>query len=53
MESWLERLPSIVGYEARDIWNCDETGLFWKALRIRVWLRKSKHAREVKNRNYE
>ena len=32
VESWLERLPSIVGYEARDIWNCDETGLFWKAL---------------------
>ena len=33
VESWLERLPSIIeGYEARDIWNCDEAGLFWKAL---------------------
>ena len=33
VESWLERLPSILaGYEAQDIWNCDETGLFWKAL---------------------
>ena len=33
VESWLERLPSVIeGYEARDIWNCDETGLFWKAL---------------------
>ena len=33
MESWLERLPSIIGYKARNIWNCDElTGLFWEAL---------------------
>lgn len=33
MESWLERLPLVTeGYEARDIWNYDETGLFWKAL---------------------
>ena len=33
VESWLERLPFIVtGYEAQDIWNCDETGLFWKVL---------------------
>ena len=29
----MERLPSIVsGFEPKDIWNCDETGLFWKAL---------------------
>lgn len=33
VESWLERLLSILaGYEAQDIWNCDETGLFWKTL---------------------
>ena len=33
VESWLERVPSIVeGYEARDIWNTDETGCFWRAL---------------------
>ena len=31
--SWKERLPEIVsGYAQRDIWNLDETGLFWKAL---------------------
>ena len=33
MESWLERVPSMVeGYEARDIWNAYETGYFWRAL---------------------
>ena len=33
LESWVERLPKIVkGYELKDIWNTDETGLFWRAL---------------------
>ncbi|XP_064387951.1 tigger transposable element-derived protein 6-like [Halichondria panicea] len=33
VESWFERIPCVVeGYEPRDIWNCDETGLFWRAL---------------------
>lgn len=33
VESWMEHLPSIVaGFTPKDIWNCDETGLFWKAL---------------------
>ena len=33
LESWAERLPEIVkGYELKDIWNADETGLFWRAL---------------------
>ena len=33
LESWAERLPEIVkGYELKDIWNADETGLFWHAL---------------------
>ena len=33
VESWLERLPSIVeGYTPENIWNCDETGLLWKSL---------------------
>ena len=32
-ESWKERLPKIVqGYEKEDIWNMDETGVFWRAL---------------------
>ena len=35
LESWAERLPEIVkGYELKDIWNADETGLFfWIALK--------------------
>ena len=33
VESWKERLPEIVqGYEKEDIWNMDETGVFWRAL---------------------
>ena len=33
LETWAERLPEIVkGYELKDIWNADETGLFWRAL---------------------
>ena len=33
LKSWAERLPEIVkGYKLKDIWNADETGLFWRAL---------------------
>ena len=33
LESWAKRLPEIVkGCELKDIWNADETGLFWRAL---------------------
>ena len=33
LESWAERLPEVVkGYKLKDIWNADETGLFWRAL---------------------
>ena len=33
LESWAEWLSEIVkGYELKDIWNADETGLFWRAL---------------------
>ena len=33
VESWLQRVPSVIeGYEARNIWNTDETGCFWRAL---------------------
>ena len=32
-KSWRERLPEILkGYEAKDIWNLDEMGCFWRAL---------------------
>ena len=33
LESWAERLPELVkGYELKDIWNADKTGLLWRAL---------------------
>ena len=46
VESCLEHLPSILaGYEAQDIWNCEETGLFWK--------KKERLAKGEKNQNYD
>ena len=33
VDEWLERLPTLLeGYEPRDIYNVDETGLFYRAL---------------------
>ena len=33
VDSWKKRLPQILeGYDACDIWNLDETGVFWRAL---------------------
>jgi len=33
VQSWKERLPEIVhGYSKENIWNMDETGVFWQAL---------------------
>ena len=33
VQSWKERIPEIVeGYEKEDVWNMDETGIFWHAL---------------------
>ena len=33
VDSWKEHLPEIVqGYNSEDVWNLDETGVFWKAL---------------------
>jgi len=33
VQSWKERLPEILrGYSKEDIWNIDETGVFWIAL---------------------
>jgi hypothetical protein len=30
---WKQNLPNIIqGYDTRDIWNVDETGLFWKGV---------------------
>jgi len=31
--SWKERIPELLrGYSAKNIWNLDETGCFWRAL---------------------
>ena len=46
VDSWKERPPDILqGYNAKDIWNLDETGCFWQALpdqgfnqRVKVWV---------------
>ena len=44
VESWKERLPEIVqGYQKDDIWNMDETGLFWQALPDKGFGQKSKN----------
>ena len=33
IKAWMERLPEIIqGYSADNIWNMDESGLFFKAL---------------------
>ena len=33
VDSWKERLPeTITGYKGEDIWNLDESGVFWRAL---------------------
>ena len=46
VDSWLERLPELVtGYAQNDIWNMDETGLFWKALPDRGFGVKGKQCR--------
>ena len=43
VESWKERLPELLqGYQKKDIWNLDETGVFWKALPERGFGQKSK-----------
>ena len=49
VDSWLERLPELVtGYAQNNIWNMDETGLFWKVLPDRGFGLKGKQCREGK-----
>ena len=46
IESWLERLPELVdGYQKENIWNRDETGVFWKALPDRGFGGRSKNCK--------
>jgi len=43
VDSWKERLPEIVqGYSKDNIWNMDETGLFFRALPDRGFAQKSR-----------
>jgi len=43
VESWKERLPEIVQrYEKENVWNMDETGVFWHALPDRGFGQKSR-----------
>ena len=49
VESWKERLPEIVqGYEKQDVWNMDETDIFWCALPNRGFGQKSKSCKGEK-----
>ena len=46
VDSWKERLTEIVqGYEKDNIWNMDETGLFWYALPDKGFGQKSKQCK--------
>ena len=46
VDSWKERLPEIVqGYSKDDIWNMDETGVFWEALPNRGFGQKGKECK--------
>ena len=52
--SWKERLPEIIeGYRKDDIWNMDETGVFWKALPNRGFGQKSKECKGGEKVNRE
>jgi AcrR family transcriptional regulator len=49
-EAWLERLPSLLeGYEQRDIYNADETGLFYNVLPDRTLALKGESCHGGKN----
>lgn len=54
IDSWKERLPELLcGFTSDDIWNMDETGLFWKALPDRGFVvkgRACKGGKKVKER---
>jgi hypothetical protein len=49
-EAWLEGLPSLLeGYEQRDIYNADETGLFYNVLPDRTLALKGESCHGGKN----
>jgi hypothetical protein len=55
IDSWLERLPELVdGYQKEDIWNFDETGVFFgKPFQTVVLGRGAKSVKEAKRVNSE
>ena len=53
VDSWKERLPEIVqGYSKDNIWNMDETGLFFHALPDRSFAQKSRSCKGGKKSEY-
>ena len=49
VNDWTKRLPSLCeGYASRDIFNCDETGLYWRALPSRGLVQKGKDPAGIK-----
>ena len=54
IDSWKERLPEIIqGYEKHNIWNMDETGLFWHALPDRGFVKKAEVIRKGRKANID
>jgi hypothetical protein len=46
VKNWKELLPSLIkNYALEDVWNLDETGLFWRALPSRSLVEKSDAAK--------
>ena len=45
MKSWNERVREVRGYQPKDVWNMDETGLFWRALPEKSLSEKGKRCR--------
>lgn len=46
VRNWKQCLPHLLdGYDLKDIWNIDETGLFWKGLPTRSMVQKSEEAK--------
>ncbi len=52
LDSWKERLAEILnGYELDDIYNLDETGCFWRSLRVSE--KRGRNAKGAKSQNQE
>lgn len=46
VSNWKEYLPNLRrGYELKDIFNCDETGLFWRGVPTRSFVKQPEKAK--------